>query len=344
MNNIREKMDRSQFEKIISSITIPEDTPQDELQLILKPIRESLLELLPQRLYKYRSCCKNHINAFKDDQLWLSTSDLYNDPFDTLIRFNGEEIMNAFSLMRSPEMREAIIKHIADGGNYPQPVDNQITEEYKKSNQEIAEQIIQNGSIPDCNEASLKNLELQVFLAIQIIPLVMQHMSTSACFSEDVNSILMWSHYSDLHKGFALGYDLSPYLFPNKYNLGLFPVIYNNQRYDATEYLCYLIGTIMKLPLKNADKLSQIKLLLYKAKEWEYEKEWRLINGQGQDIFKAHAEPYQICPNSIYYGCHISNEDFNTLHTIAKEKNLLEYKMQIDNAANTYEMKAIEIT
>jgi hypothetical protein len=30
MNNIREKMDRSQFEKIISSITIPEDTPQDE--------------------------------------------------------------------------------------------------------------------------------------------------------------------------------------------------------------------------------------------------------------------------------------------------------------------------
>ena len=314
------------------------------MQLILKPIRESLLELLPQRLYKYRSCCKNHINAFKDDQLWLSTSDLYNDPFDTLIRFNGEEIMNAFSLMRSPEMREAIIKHIADGGNYPQPVDNQITEEYKKSNQEIAEQIIQNGSIPDFNEASLKNLELQVFLAIQIIPLVMQHMSTSACFSEDVNSILMWSHYSDLHKGFALGYDLSPYLFPNKYNLGLFPVIYNNQRYDATEYLCYLIGTIMKLPLKNADKLSQIKLLLYKAKEWEYEKEWRLINGQGQDIFKAHAEPYQICPNSIYYGCHISNEDFNTLHTIAKEKNLLEYKMQIDNAANTYEMKAIEIT
>lgn len=171
----------------------------------------------------------------------------------------------------------------------------------------------------------------------------MQHESTSVCFSEDINSVLMWSHYSEYHKGFALGYDLRSFLLPNKENLGLFPVVYSDQRYNATQYLCYWVGNLLKLPLKNQDTLAQIKLLLYKSKECEYEKEWRLINCHNKDVFNKCAEPHIIRPNSIYYGCRISDENRREFHEYAIEKNLQEFQMRIDNSSMTYDVKADEI-
>jgi len=58
-----------------------------------------------------------------------------------------------------------------------------------------------------------------------------------ACFSEDVRSILMWSHYAENHTGFCLEYpvininQLSDY---QNYH-GLYPVQYNNKLADQTD-------------------------------------------------------------------------------------------------------------
>lgn len=335
-------MDRQQFKDILDSITVPEGYDEKQILKILRPLNIALLQMLPERLYKYRACCPNHIDALKRDEVWMSTSDLYNDPFDTLIRYDIQQVIDAFTLIDNPEFIGAAIKYMANGGEIPKPINNMLSSKNRAANQNKAERL-KGLDDPNLTPESLEYAKLQMRLALITIPTMMQRLSTTVCFSEDINSVLMWSHYSDYHKGFALGYNLRPFLFPNKENLGLFPVVYGIQRYDATQYFYYLVGKFLSLPLNNQDTLAQIKLLLYKAKEWEYEKEWRLINIYHKDVLNKCSEPRKIRPNSIYYGCHISEENRKLLHRYAVEKNLQEFQMEIDNSSINYEVKAIEL-
>lgn len=336
-------MNRQEFKDILDSITIPEGCDKKQMLQDLRPLNVAILQLIPERLYKYRACCPNHINAFKKDEVWMSTSDLFNDPFDTLIQCDSQEILNVFNLIDNPQLLQGMAMYVADGGSIPEPLNGMLSDEDKRATQNMAEHFLTNKNYKNLDTESLQQLKLQTTIVLSILPTIIQHVSTSVCFSEDINSVLMWSHYSEYHQGFALGYDLRSFLLPNKENLGLFPVVYSEQRYNATQYLCYWVGKLMKLPLKNQDTLAQIKLLLYKSKEWEYEKEWRLINSQNKDVFNKSAEPRIIRPNSIYYGCHISEENRKQLHEIATEKNLLEYQMRIDDSSMIYEVKADEI-
>lgn len=76
-----------------------------------------------------------------------------------------------------------------------------------------------------------------------------------ACFSEDVRSILMWSHYAENHTGFCLEYpvininQLSDY----KNYHGLYPVQYNNKLADQTDVFLEL-GKIHSPVLVNEYK------------------------------------------------------------------------------------------
>lgn len=89
-------MDRIKYQEVLESIKIPDGMTQEEMVDALKPLNIALLQMIPKRLYKYRSCKDEHISAFEKDELWLSTSDLFNDPFDTLIQYDEGKIRSAF--------------------------------------------------------------------------------------------------------------------------------------------------------------------------------------------------------------------------------------------------------
>lgn len=82
-----------------------------------------------------------------------------------------------------------------------------------------------------------------------------------ACFSEVYDSILMWSHYANNHKGICIEYNIDE-LNIAKTNF-IFPVIYSEERKNITEDVLEYYGTV------------GLRTVVYKAKEWEYEKEWR---------------------------------------------------------------------
>lgn len=69
------------------------------------------MQMAPERLFKYRSCCDNHISAFEKDEVWMSTSDLFNDPFDTLIQFDEKELRSACDAMSNPEIVYAMTQY-----------------------------------------------------------------------------------------------------------------------------------------------------------------------------------------------------------------------------------------
>lgn len=148
----------------------------------------------------------------------------------------------------------------------------------------------------------------------------------------------MWSHYASSHQGFTLEYDFRPTLSKGIENCVIYPVIYDDERIDASMYMACSFLKSNGISINNPDALSHIKCSLYKAKLWEYEKEWRLINYTHRDATKTGFSVIQYKPSAIYYGAQMQSTIKKQLHEIAKDKGIKEYEMYIDYSSPKYEM------
>lgn len=101
-------------------------------------------------------------------------------------------------------------------------------------------------------------------------------------FSERIDSILMWSHYSNEHKGFCIEYNTSDFI---SY---FFPVIYTD-----------------KIPNSLENGNCVITSVLTKAYDWKYELEWRIVN-RYIDFYEPEGNIWPAPkPVAIYLGCRI---------------------------------------
>ena len=95
------------------------------------------------------------------------------------------------------------------------------------------------------------------------------------CFSETNLSMLMWSHYADNHKGVCIEFE-----FPENSleKSELSQVNYSNEfpKFTFDDYRGF-----SKQDVQN--KIRQ--LITVKAKDWEYEKEWRLIHDEKNTLY-----------------------------------------------------------
>ena len=84
-----------------------------------------------------------------------------------------------------------------------------------------------------------------------------------ACFSELPKQLLMWSHYADSHKGFCLEFSTEYSPFSDQ----LFQVGYDTR-----------MPKVVPSEREFGDVVEIRKFLLIKAREWRYEKEWRVVS------------------------------------------------------------------
>lgn len=85
-------MNRCEFSKILNETLIPGDVSDTQLNQVMSPIRQALLELKPNKLYRYRSVNPNNIEALKSDSVYTVTADRFNDPYDSLIQYDIDSI------------------------------------------------------------------------------------------------------------------------------------------------------------------------------------------------------------------------------------------------------------
>jgi hypothetical protein len=133
-----------------------------------------------------------------------------------------------------------------------------------------------------------KNLQSTVFIA---------------CFSERPDSILMWGHYANDHRGICVGYPLKELI--EKFNC--FPVLYEENL------------------IQHTNEKTILRETLTKYIEWQYEREWRIIETHEECRGKNGILIDFVMPKEIILGC--KNGDLrwpinNTL-TTSDEKNLL---------------------
>lgn len=166
-----------------------------------------------------------------------------------------------------------------------------------------------------------------------------------ACFTRNgVNSMPMWAHYSNNHRGFCVEYDTK-----DKKNAVIksccFPVQYTDKRIDISNIMEEFVEEVLKLKeqakRKNIREIKINNLLiiwicmyysLIKHKSWEYEKEIRLVVNLQNDYEAA-------IPSAIYIGARCEDVYIKKLFDIAYILNIPVYKMEFDEYSIEYELK-----
>lgn len=148
--------------------------------------------------------------------------------------------------------------------------------------------------------------------------------TTVSCFSEKNDSILMWSHYSDKHKGICVCYDLSDLLRLKKLFL---PVWYKEEKINPYEKQDD--GEIIMNP-----RIKEI--FIQKSLDWEYEKEWRIINFLPEEKIdeikdKGGMELRGVQPKRIILGACVSEDLKREVIKLGKECNINVTGMVMDD-------------
>lgn len=229
----------------------------------------------PAKLYRYFSNIEYAIDAISTDQLYLSLSDSFNDPFDCKIVNNGEvfdinsggdidivlpfvsNILLSCSEFFVPffekycyeEMEAQFIKSL-NGKKQIKPQEFiSFVHQYSAWEKPLVD-----------FEELLRTSYIKTQPVISITKRV-------ACFSEVNDSLLMWSYYANSHQGVCLEY--SPYSLDmeNPYYKSLFDgigkVYYSQHQYNNPKRFC------------SPDDLDGI--FFNKALCWAHEQEWRLV-------------------------------------------------------------------
>lgn len=340
------------FKELLEKTVIPEDTPYNDREQLLKPLIEYAHDITPPKLFRYRDCSEMQFDAFNNDLIYAVNAQKFNDPYDCLIRYDKQYIYDSINRGTSKELIKQLRNNLKRNEHLPEFVTSHCGKELA---------VILTEVIKNITDEELENNNLifgmdkeEFFERIDKYILgeaeVFERKSTFiACFSETVKSITMWSHYANSHRGFALEYNLKNTQFncddcdkkltcEKRMAYNLYPIIYDNKRYDGTYFVDCFLGRSMGLFSKLDDVMFYCKSALYKSTQWSYEKEWRLF----LDKANSYGLPYlcaKIRPTAIYYGKDISPINKKILSEIAKEKEIKEYQMYIDVQSEIYSMK-----
>ncbi|MEI0524603.1 DUF2971 domain-containing protein [Brachyspira murdochii] len=132
--------------------------------------------------------------------------------------------------------------------------------------------------------------------------------------SSTYDNFLMWSHYSNEHKGICIAYDVSNI---NKYH---------NTIFKKVRYTSNIIFGDYEHVLDNYSLILEsrfISLFYLKHKNWKYENEYRIIS--------YNTEEYIYLPiKAIYFGMDASDEDIKLIKSLVKDDTIKFYKMKSD--------------
>ena len=304
-----------------------------ETEKIMKLKRDNM----PSSLFKYRGVSEYSKDNFQNDTLWCSNATDFNDPYDSSLCFDLSNEIFDKRVIETSRFKENL-KTIDEFS----PSEEQINALMNSDNPigamvEFAASVTGlsiNDDARDEAEAVLKLLVGQTMKDVNLAMSKQFQESFKICsLSERYESILMWSHYADFHRGFVLEYDFSKKSNADEFYRLLWPVVYKNNLIDISKML---------LPSENKPQFNHffgILASMHKALDWGYEKEWRLILPLGSEI-PPFNRPVRT-PKAIYLGSRISEDNKNDLIAIAREKKVTVYQMTLEH--NMFKMNKYTI-
>lgn len=327
---------RTEFKELLDKTIVKNYDSVNSYENQIQNLRSFVHNIIPEKLYRYRKYNQDTIKDLKTFIIRPSSPQFFNDPYDCQIFIDKNEI---FEKIKNANFKYYISKWLELNPNF----ENLLSSEQKKSLSEAFDQSNQNLAITF--KLFLPMFNKMVDEAIYQSLALIKQITKICCFSEDVKSPLMWAHYTDSHKGFAVEYDFRNYSTPcvscqnkcsQEHYESLFPIVYSIEKFNAKDFLSeYMLQIFMSNFSKNLfipkdDILAIYKIFLHKSLDWEYEKEWRFIS-----MCQNHPG-IKVKPSAIYLGCKMEQSNRNELCRFARENNIPIYQMYINFSQKEY--------
>lgn len=225
-------------------------------------------------LFTYQRCVKRALDVLRTGMLYSPKPAIFNDPFDCAINFQVDY---------EPSKRvEYIIRSMRGDKKSLMEIMNAIEAE-------LDSDASLNARTKACIDESAKRYE-ESNGRLGVV-----------CLAENPLSVLMWSHYGRKHAGVCLGFhrhedntlgkedQCAPVVYTDEFPKPVFSEIYQQ------------------------DGRLTNKLMLTKAREWAYEKEWRLLTNEGGVKMPIPAKFSQVIvgcktPDKVIEACKIEAE------------------------------------
>lgn len=287
---------------------------------------------LPTSIFKYRAVNENSIKNLEEDTIWLADPSNFNDPYDCAHTVD-------FSTIQKQSESKFFAKFMEDRGSNIKLSDEQKSNLFtsKKPIGDLIE-ILLAEETPERKEgikAALTSVQNKMYEDLTLANSKSIASSFKLCsFSERNDSMLMWAHYAYYHQGFCIEYDLENIPYSDYRRRFLYPTIYSDQMFDATEHLMKGVED------ESFNNLHLSLSALVKAKDWEYEKEWRLVFANG--IFDSERAYHIGKPKEVFLGTKISQENQERLVEICARRNIPIRKMKAHHSLFKLEASSIK--
>ncbi|MCF5764866.1 DUF2971 domain-containing protein [Aeromonas veronii] len=239
--------------------------------------------------------------ALSKGYLWCSDSNDFNDPF--------ENNVNSYAINRDLFDTDAILMLLDKSS-----LELKDSDDIDSLDLKLFDESVKRGIVDNFKETIIDQTLINIKESIDF------HSDKKyVCLSMNVDAIhkskLLWSHYSNGLRGFAIEFDVEMLLHSisekNKDSMiGVWPISYSDL--GMSDYL------IENIKSKDVSELDANKIYLYKHTDWSYENELRIIS-KVNELQYSHS-----CVKKVYIGEKMPENYKELLVDILSSKGLIE--------------------
>lgn len=217
----------------------------------------------PKFLYKYAPLNNFSLQAIANGHFWYSKLQYFNDPFEPKAPFHEIKTTVATDQLIQAGIIQVDDVEVAH-------INNEYFYERSHHDAKSIIDLITPSKKHDKNEVVSNSAQMIYDLYVKTADVGV------LCLSSDPKSILMWSHYSDNHKGICIQIERT------EDSLLSDPCKTYKVAYDDN------YPNVRSLVLQSLSEQGLMqRIIATKGKYWSYEEEWRVIQDQGNKLYAA---------------------------------------------------------
>ena len=282
-------------------------------------------------IYKYLNE-EGALSTLKNNAVLLRTPLEFNDPFDSLFHVSEKEMDRAYDLFMNYQLFIKFYKELVIDGKKPTYLGKIIKENIKKDALVVKNKLLYRkkeyiSRSYKMGLSALKKNDTDIkkqFSSLMKSTLdILRNTVLISCFGSTYDSILMWSHYANKHKGACIEFEIDDKDFRKVVYAKELP---NFRFTDALEILFGHNFAGKEVDTSRPECQFILDPLFIKSVDWSYEGEVRCVYSKSNPdpkIYKVEdangVKMLLKMPKikKIYLGCNASNEFVNQINGIA---------------------------
>lgn len=220
-------------------------------------------------LYKYLP--PNLLKVLQERRVRFTQPGDFNDPFEFRPKIDAAITDGEVRAYVEQNFEQLVEQELAKYGTLVQSIPKQVLKDLL---------VVQKAKLPEV----FKMLQPEVLQKISpVIDGFLNQNVGVLCLSEVRDSLLMWGHYTDNHKGFAIGFDSDHPFF-----------VKQRSEQDEFGFLRKVIYQVHRPKVILSDTSSPVWFQT-KSLQWECEKEWRIVRVLSEATHRIDRSPFPLC-------------------------------------------------